>query len=435
MMKQTPATRIACAVLALTLAGGALHAQAPAPAPAPTEAEAQAEEPRPPAPPGVTAGWRDGFFIQSDDGVFRLQIGMLVHADGRFVPGDDHDAVTDTFLVRRARPYLRGRFAQRFEFFLAPEFAGGNLVLQDAYIDTVLSPLFRIRAGKAKTPFGLERAHAASNFLFLERALPSALAPNRDVGIQVLGDRTNGTFSYMAGVLNGAPDGASNDVDTSDSKDVAGRVVVRPFAARTASPLRGLGVGLGVSAGRQSGAAALPYLRTASVQQPFFQYSGATADGVRTRYSPQLLYYYKAFGGFAEYVHSELPIRKGNARADVAHDAWQVAASLVLTGEAATDAGAGVRPKANFDFGGGHPGAVQLAARYHALDIDDRAFALDLAAKGASRGAAAWTVGLNWFLTPNLKYVVNFERTVFDGEADGARPAENAALFRAQVNF
>src|SRR5258705_394193 len=35
-------------------------------------------------PPAVTAG-QDGFVIQSADGDFRLQIGLLVQADGRFV--------------------------------------------------------------------------------------------------------------------------------------------------------------------------------------------------------------------------------------------------------------------------------------------------------------------------------------------------------------
>jgi hypothetical protein len=42
---------------------------------------------------------------------------------------------------------------------------------------------------------------------------------------------------------------------------------------------------------------------------------------------------------------------------------------------------------------------------------------------------------VNWYLTPNFKYVFNVERTVFDGGADGARPAENALAFRTQINF
>ena len=80
-------------------------------------------------------------------------------------------------------------------------------------------------------------------------------------------------------------------------------------------------------------------------------------------------------------------------------------------------------------------GHFRSPRRYQALKIDDRAFTLDLAAAGSSRKAEGWTAGLNWFLTPNFKYVFNFERTVFDGHTDGPRKAENAFVFRTQVNF
>jgi phosphate-selective porin OprO/OprP len=382
----------------------------------------------------VTAG-QDGFAIQSANGDFRLQIGLLVHADGRFAPDDFDERVVDTFAFRRLRPYLRGRFSRRFEFYFNPDVAGGTLVVQDAYVDTVFAPAFRIRAGKGKTPFGLERLHSASNLLFFNRAFPTALVPNRDLGIQVLGDISGGLVSYLVGVMNGVPDGGSADVDTGDGKDVSGRLIVRPFNSTEGSPLKGLGLALSGSTGRQSGATALPTFRTQSLEQPFFSYSGASADGVRRRYSPQVFYYSRSFGGFAEWVHTETPIRKGLVREQIAHDAWQVAGSFVLTGEAATDAGAGVRPRANFDFGNGSLGAFQVAARYYTLEVDDRALTLGLAAPGVSRKADAWTVGLNWYLTGNFRYTFNFERTVFDDDPDGARKAENAFVFRTQVNF
>ena len=386
-------------------------------------------------PATFTAGWRDGFVLQSEKGDFRLQIGVLLHADGRFAAGDETGIVNDTFLIRRLRPYLRGRFAQRFEFFLNPDFGGGTLVLQDAYIDTVFAPAFRLRVGKGKTPFGLERLQSVSSLLFFERAFPTALVPNRDVGIQVLGDISGGLVSYQAGVMNGVSDGASGDVDLGDSKDVAGRLVVRPSVRNTESPLRGLTLAIAGSAGRQSGALALPTFRTTEAMQPFFTYLGSAADGVRTRYSPQLSYFYKAFGGLAEYVHSEMPIRKGTVRSDVGHDAWQIAGSFVLTGEAATDSAAGVRPRANFDFGQGHWGAFQIAARYHALEVDEEALTLELATPGSIRKAAAWTAGLNWYLTPNFKYVFNYERTAFEGDADAERKPEHAFVFRTQIAF
>jgi phosphate-selective porin OprO and OprP len=399
-------------------------AQTPAP---PVRVEA-------PALPPVVAG-QDGFAVQSANGDFRLQMGLLVHADGRFGLDDSNQAVVDTFAFRRLRPYLRGRFSRRFEFYFNPDFAGGTLVIQDAYVDVVFAPAVRVRAGKGKTPFGLERLHSASNLLFFNRALPTALAPNRDLGIQVLGDISGGTISYLVGAMNGVTDGGSSDIDTNDSKDVSGRLVARPFNKLATSPLKGLGLAISGSTGSATGAAALPSFRTQSLEQPYFSYAGAEADGTRTRYSPQAFYYYKAFGGFGEYVHTQTPVRKGLVREEISHDAWQLAASYVLTGETATDAGIGVRPRANFDFGNGNFGAFQIAARYHTLKVDDRAFTLGLAAPGSSEKADAWTVGLNWYLTGNFRYTFNYERTVFDGDPDGSRKAENGFVFRTQVNF
>jgi phosphate-selective porin OprO/OprP len=415
-----------------------LQAPAPAPQTAPASPAPTPAAPTP-TPARVVAG-QDGFAIESGNGDFRLQIGLLVHADGRFALDDTNDQVVDMFVIRRVRPYLRGRLARRFEFYLNPDFAGSTLVIQDAYLDTIFTPAFRVRTGKAKTPFGMERLHPASNLLFMERALPNALVPNRDVGIQVLGDVAGGLVSYLGGVMNGVPDGASADVDTTDSKDLAGRFIVRPFNRLPAtSPLRGLHLAISGSSGRATGTAALPTLRTQTLSQPFFSYStGATAavaDGTRTRYSPQVWHFYRAFGGWAEYVHTETPVRRGTVIEDIAHDAWQLTGSWVLTGENATDAGAGVRPRANFDFGNGNWGAFQIAARYHSLRVDEDAFILGLAAPGASRTADAWTVGLNWYLTGNIRYTFNFERTVFDDDPEGPRRAENALGLRTQLSF
>jgi phosphate-selective porin OprO and OprP len=407
---------------------------------APAAAGAQTAAPdgqaSPPVPPRNGAG-QDGFTIESGGGDFRLQVGLLVQADGRFALDDDRSQVIDTFAGRRIRPYLRGRIARRFEFYLNPDFAGGTLVLQDAYLDTIFAPPFRVRVGKGKTPFGMERLHSASNLLFMERALPTTLAPNRDIGVQVLGDISGGLVSYLAGVMNGVPDGGSADVDAADGKDVSGRLIVRPFnRAAATSPLRGLGLAISGSTGDQSGAAALPTLRTPTLQQTYFTYqAGATADGTRTRYSPQAWYFFRSFGGWAEYVHTDTPVRRGTVVTDVAKEAWQIAGAWVLTGEAATDLPAGVRPRNNFDYQNGHWGAFQLAARYQTLRVDDAAFTAQLAAADASREAQSWTLGLNWYATGNVRYTLNVERTVFDGDANGARRAENAVAFRTQLNF
>jgi phosphate-selective porin OprO and OprP len=417
----------------LVLSASAAFAQSQPQATTQTSSTA-GQQPAAPAPPRVAAG-PDGFAIESGNGDYRLQIGVLLHADARFDLTDSSGQVPDTFYLRRLRPYFKGRFARRFEFYVVPDFALGTVVVQDMYIDSVFARAFRLRAGKGKTPFGMERLHSASNLLFMERALPTAVVPNRDIGIQALGDLHGGMFSYLGGVMNGVADGGSSDLDTNDGKDFSGRFIVRPFNRQPAHPLKGLYVAMSGSAGQHIGVP-LATFRTQTIQQPYFSYAtGAANDGARIRYSPQVSYYYKRFGGFSEYVHSEAPVRRGAVRDDIAHQAWQMAGSWVLTGEAATDAGVGVRPKSNFDFGNGHWGALQIAARYHTLKIDDEAFTRGFAAAGASRKAESWTVGLNWYLTPNFRYTFNFERTVFDDNAPGARPTENGLAFRTGINF
>ena len=375
-----------------------------------------------PSPPPVPP-----FLVQSPDGQNTLQIDVLAHIDGRFAVSDEPTGTTDAFTVRRLRPILQGRLLGRFEFFFNPDFGGGTAVVQDAYFDTVFSTAFRVRLGKSKTPVGLERMILANSLVFVERAFPTTLTPNRDIGVQVLGDIAGTTLSYHASVQNGATDGASVDSDSNDNKEMALRLTFRPFSGRSASRLRGLGLAFGASTGT---IAELPVLRTTTLFQPFLSYAGATADGRRSRTSPQAFLYRGPFSTFAEYVESSQPIRRGAANADISHRAWQIAASYVLTGEIVTERG--VRPRNNFDFGGGHVGAIQVAARYHALSVDDEAIELGLATPGSSSSAEAFTVGVNWYLNPFIKYVLNFERTTFD---DRPRPAENAIVLRGQLFF
>jgi phosphate-selective porin OprO/OprP len=379
-----------------------------------------------PTPPQPTGGWQNGFFVQSADGQTRLQFGLLTQLDGRFAIDDDAAELTDAFLIRRVRPSLRGRIGSRFEFLLNPDFALGTLVVQDAYFDIRFSEALRLRVGKAKSPFGHERLHSAAGMLFIERALPTGIAPNRDVGIQVMGDAVGGAVSYSAGVLNGSRDGGSADIDTNDGKELAGRLLVRPAA--------GLGLALSVSTGNQSGSLLLPTYRTTIFQQTFFSYlgTGTSADGRLTRYSPYASYYRGAFGGFAEYVESRLPVRGNDRRESVTHRAGQVAASWILTGEDAAEGG--VVPRTEFDFGKGGWGAFQVAGRYQQLTVDDVAFDAGFAAPGSNRRAQGWSAALNWYLSRNLLARLHFERTVFDDD-DGSRPSENVFAFRSQINF
>ena len=374
----------------------------------------------------------EGFTLESDDGLNKLRITAYAQADGRFFLGQAAAGAADTFLLRRVRPILQATLAGRFEAAFVPDFGGGQAVIQDAYLDARFAAAVRLRAGKFKAPFGLERLQSGSNLLFIERALPTSIAPNRDVGIQVHGEVVGGRLAYAAALQNGVPDGGSGDADTGDGKDVVLRLFALPLKGRTRGPQ--VGLGLAASSGRQEGP--VPSYRSPA-QQPFFVYAPrVAASGPRQRVSPQAYAYAGAFGLMAEYAVSRQRLARDGDRLDVTNSAWQVAASFFLTGEKA--GWSAVSPGRPLDPARKHWGALQLAVRVHALDVDDDAFARGLAdpAVAASK-AAAWGVVLNWDVNRYVKYVVNFERTRFEGggPAGGDRPAENALMVRAQLVF
>jgi phosphate-selective porin OprO/OprP len=375
---------------------------------------------------------QDGFVIQSEDGSFRVRISGYAHFDGRFYAGDEDEQGTNAFLLRRVRPIVSGTLGKIFDFTIMPDFGGGAAVVQDAFLDARFSEKARLRVGKFKVPFGLERLQSATAILFVERAFPSSLAPIRDVGVQLHGDLAGGVASYAVGVFDGALDGVSADTDVNDGKDVAGRVFLQPFKKSAAKAAQGIGIGFAATTGKQEGA--LPAYRSPG-QLTFFTYaSGVTASGRRTRLLPQASYATGPFRLIAEYARSGQDTTRGAETIRVTHDAWQATAAFVLTGE--TPSSGGVSPKRAFEKGKGW-GALELAARVSQLDVDDTVFSRGLAdaARSATR-ARAVGVGLNWYLTKNVKSMANYDRTTFDGgRAGGDRPTENALLFRAQLSF
>ncbi|MFL6198711.1 MAG: OprO/OprP family phosphate-selective porin [Thermoanaerobaculia bacterium] len=393
----------------------------------------------------ATAG-KDGFSLKSADGAFQLKLRGYTQLDGRFYGGDDERPANDTFLLRRIRPIFEGTLFKIFDFRIMPDFAQGQTVLFDGYLEGRFSPAFKVRAGKFKPPVGLERLQSATDTFFVERAFPTSLVPNRDLGIQVSGDLAGGGVNYAIGYFNGVPDGVNGgDVDAEDDKDLAARIFFTPFAKGT-GPLKGLGFGVAASQGSTTGtltATGLPAYRTPG-QQTFFSYrtdgtapNTAFADGDRTRLSPQGYLYVGPFGILAEYVQSSQEVRRAAVVEELENEAWQVAASWVIAG--GEPSFRGVNPKTVFDPAAHTWGAFELVARISSLDVDDEAFPLFANPASAASAADSLGIGLNWYLNRNLKVMLDYERTEFDGGGGiagvGDREDENVLFSRFQIAF
>src|SRR4249919_2623243 len=370
-----------------------------------------------------------GVTAKSADGAYEFKLRGTVQADQRsFMQGDGANAAgvggqNDSFLFRLVRPSLEGSIGKLLAFKLTPDFATDTPSLVDAYFDLRFDPRYTLRVGKFNGPVGLERLQSSSALSMMERGFPTELAPNRDIGVQLQGEFAQGRVSYAAGVFNGAPDGRDAVAsDPDDEVEFEGRVFFEPWK-NDANTLSGLGFGLAGSVGDKNGIGNnfLPRYRTPG-QNVFFNYrSAVAADGKHQRLSPQAYYYRNAFGLLGEYITSQQEVwLPGNAasRADLTNRAWQLTGSWVLTGEDAGYKGV-VKPAHPFVAGGEGLGAFELVARYGELDVDNDAFPLYADPGSAGSRARAWGLGLNWYLTSNLKLVFNHTHASFDGGAAG----------------
>ena len=432
------------AALAAVFVPSALAQEAPVASPAPASPSPSPEPSPSPTPPAAprppfVAGYRNGFTLQSETGDFVLRLTALVQVDGRFALSDERNLVTNQFLLRRVRPALQGTVAKYFDFFVNPDFALGTTVLQDGYLDVHFTNKLRVRAGKMKSPFGLERLQSAQSILFVERGLPTLVAPNRDVGVQVHGELARGIFTYQLALLDGVTDAGNIDGDTNDAKDFVGRVFLQPWRAKGSSPLRGLGFGVAGTTGTANGP--LRGYNGLSQVSVFSYGTTVNAAGKRQRWSPQAWLFAGPVGVLAEYVEARHEVERAEAgkptvSGTLKDSAWDLTGSWLVTGEDATYGS--VKPKNFFVPSARKWGAVQLVARVQRLSLDATTFSGGYADPTRSiRQATAWGAGVNWIWNQNLKYVLDYEQTRFKGGAAGGadRPAEKSVQTRLQLSF
>jgi phosphate-selective porin OprO/OprP len=452
----------------------------------------------------------DGFKITSSDKTHQLRIGATVQTDYRNFVGDNSPVWTpgstaaagffqhvgpDSIFIRQARIILEGRVFNDIYFKIMPDFAqntNNTNLLPDAYVDFAYVPQASLLVGKYKPSIGLERLQGDTNTAFLERAFPTNLAPNRDVGIQLHGAfampgyktettpgpiDTKNAFTYQVGITdgtgdsgnafgNGAPTNNNTSTSFANNKEFDGRIFAQPFQHSGYAWLEGFGVGLSGSFSSPNHQA-INAQRTPLGQSQFIDYTslngqtqnGAriiTANGSSNRIYPQAYWYSGPFGLMGEYVAStqtlnangSAPTGAGSSRVNnitQTNKAAQVQVSYVVTGEDNTFDG--IKPMRNFDPFKGSWGALQLAARWSELTVDSDTFQLLDPTKSASKATAA-TFGANWFLNKNALIRFDYEYVSFNGGAGTTsgsgvktvyhianRPSEQVLSTRFQLAF
>jgi phosphate-selective porin OprO/OprP len=380
-------------------------------------------------------GWTP--YIKSADGQHKIEFHGRLHFDFRGYESDSRNLdgnrsnlsptrtdLVSNFRIRRARLGVDATFFKYIDLKIEGDFGeqGTPFVLTDGYIELKYFPEFKFRGGQFKVPFSFEELTSSRFIDFVERSVVNNLVPARDVGFMIHGPLFGGMVEYYAGMFNGT---GQNTFETNDSKDYAGRLLVRPFRFAGISPLEKLHIAGHFTYGDQDVNPAPSPAPNNSLQgrtdARFVFFPRVPTRGDRVRYGAEVVYAYGPFGLYGEYVKTEEERNLGPGGSnlgDLEGRGWYVAGTFFVTGEEKVH---GKAPKVKpMNPRTGDLGALELVARYAQLDFDsDGALPGPSPSGGGKAGANkvdALTVGLNWYLSSNVRLMFNFVQNWFDND-------------------
>lgn len=364
--------------------------------------------------------------FRSADGDFELSFSGEVQLDFRAY-GQESLAPPNTFLVRRLRLAMSGRMLSRYEYRIQADFAErGTGVLRDGWLRVHIRPGLSVQAGQFKEPFSQEELRSAMHIDFVERAMATRIAPSRSPGIQLVGEIADGKVVYHIGAFNGKGGLALNTTRTPEG---VLRVRVSPWREKDAREGQGVSFGGAVALGRQRGGMSL-IGQTESQSVTFF--AARPVNGQLLRANGELTYLAGPFALRAEYNQMaqdryQLGPNKTTLPAVVAKG-YTMQATYLLTGEKKPENGPVIPRRSFLSSGKGERGwgAWEAKIRYSVLQLSD--------GMGSAR-AETVTCGVNWYLTPFVKYMLDLAVERFP-----ARPLHHAersisVLTRLQFAF
>ncbi len=343
-----------------------------------------------------------------------LRLGGRFHLDA-VIADEDERAIDDDIEVRRARLYLAGRFQEDWSFKAEYELANGRESWRNLWLRYKLTRRTSVRVGNFVAPFGLEEVASSNYSTFLERGLPSVLAPAFQTGVQLrtrgrVLDQARWTFS-TAGYLEPLGD-AGEDRRQSEHWGIAARGTFAPIAERRR--LLHLGGSLEYRNIRGSSRYSISARPESGIVSPLLNTGRLAGVDDAITFGIEAAGLVGPFSLQGEYLRTAL---SRDSRPDPAFDGWTLQASWVATGESrrysrSSGSFRGVKPKRDW-------GAVELALRISDLDLNDETV--------TGGEATQLSAGITWYLRQNARLMFNLVDVV-DGE-NSALQSDEPTLF------
>jgi len=371
--------------------------------------------------------------IESTDGRYSFQPFGRIHLDGA-VFDDDQSDHPDGATFRRMRLGFKGKVDNDIEYKAELDFGNKNATdsvsFKEVYLAYTGLDNANIKVGNFKPAYGLEEMTSSNYITFIERSLATgSFATGEIIGLQAYDGGDN--YSWAVGVHNDRSTTKSTD---DEAKSVVARATFAPIV--DGNKVLHLGVSQAYRIPDSAADSAAFDTQAENSIQRLESAETGTITGVDSIYLTGV----EAAGTYGplslqgEYFYNSV---NRNAAADVNVKGWYTQASYFLTGEsrpykAKSGTFGRVKPNNPLSMKDGGWGAIELAARYSNIDLND----------GVIQGGEVndVTLGVNWYLNNNTRLMANYiivdtDRVVPSGSNVAANDDPNVYLIRAAIDF
>jgi hypothetical protein len=403
-------------------------------------------------------------FIEFNSDIFSDMNGLRINTGVSSPPVLNQNTVIRNWL-NNAGFVMHSKLNDDMHFIFIPNFARNQAYLAEGHMSVEQYKLLSLRAGfQNSLVAGL--GVMLSPYLIYS-GFTTNMAPTKEYGVVGYGslgetddkqfNRFNylgyhHQFSYQFGIFNGTSDGTFpglNPIGATGTvvylpssafavnKSFEGRVFYQPFFNQKEHLLEHFGIGFGASTQKPNAQSLLPFIFTIG-QNIMFGYANASTYVVssRTRYHPQVVWYKKQFGVYADWAETiqnltatfPSPLLKPSFIVNQKNKAGEVQVYYNLTGEDFNVDGV-IKPHEDFKpfKKDGGWGALQVFARFTNFMADPSTYTKTYKpGDGTIRyyisdprlsvsKAQGWSIGLSWFWNEYFRMRTEFAKTTFVG--------------------
>ena len=360
--------------------------------------------------------WNNGFKTTSSDGDFKLKFGGRIMFDYAFwntnINGTDESFSGSEF--RRVRLFNSGQVYKNVKYKVQFDFDGDGASFKDVYMEITKVPFVgNVKVGHFKEPFRLEALTSSKYMTFMERGLPIAFSPERNVGLMLHNSYMDNKLSIQAGIFqNGLSDEEQNG-----NRNITSRISYLPINNNDQL----LHLGIGFSSRKNSD-------NTYSVSTRPENHMGnkLISASIENVEQTNLIGTEMAWVMGPLSVQGEYIMNTVDADETYNFTSYYGQISYFLTGEKRKykNSLAGFdRVSPGKNLGNDGMGALELAARYSSMDLSE--------ANGGILNDI--TLGLNWYLNPSTRIMFNYVMGVADVNSEDIN--ENTLQMRMQIDF